>query len=478
MTGVLGVFALFLAVGLFAYAKVREHQESEGRKKLPPLGGKFLSPIFVLAGITLICFNSIFFYSEPGMSYLVQYPTGTQKAVLQPGYSTRWFGDVVPFKKFVTVAFLNKEETAADGVNFSATATPQRIRFNDSVQSQVSMTARFELSNDPERFLAMAVAYRNQANLVHSSLIPIMQESMNNTGRMFSAQEYIGGKGGDFDNAVLDQIRHGIYLLDIREENNMADAVKVTDPTARSVQQGQTIRVIVSKRTHENGTPLRKDEDQHPLTHFGIQLLQANIKGLDHDPKFKENLEHQREAAAQVAIERQKARQQEERKKRIIAEGEAEKASKKIELEMKQIEIVLAAETESKKAEQEQRRRTTDAETTKKEAEITREQKAVELETARLEAQRILELARADAEKRKLLMAADNALSLRLEAYVKVQQAYAEALKGKQLVPTVVVGGSGASGNTNATTLVELLTAKTARELAVELGEAQKKNGE
>jgi len=192
MTGVLGAFALFLAVGLFTYTKVREHKEAEGKKSLPPLGGKFLSPIFVVAGIGLICFNSIFFYAEPGMSYLVQYPSGTQKGVLQPGYSTRWFGDVIPFKKFVTVAFLNQEEMAtkrSDGVEFSAAASPQGIRFNDSVQSNVSMTARFELSNDPEKFLKMAVAFRNQANLVHSSLIPIMQESMNNTGRMFSAHE-------------------------------------------------------------------------------------------------------------------------------------------------------------------------------------------------------------------------------------------------------------------------------------------------
>ena len=38
---------------------------------------------------------------------------------------------------------------------------------------------------------------------------------------MFAAQEYISGKGGDFENAVLDQIRNGIYHLDIKEEERI-----------------------------------------------------------------------------------------------------------------------------------------------------------------------------------------------------------------------------------------------------------------
>jgi ABC-type dipeptide/oligopeptide/nickel transport system ATPase component len=66
-------------------------------------------------------------------------------------------------------------------------------------------------------------------------------------------------------------------------------------------------------------------------------------------------------------------------------------------------------------------------------------------------------------------MAADNALSLRLDAYVKVQQSYAAALRGKQLVPTVVIGNSGSGKTTSATALIDLLTAKTAKELAVDL---------
>jgi regulator of protease activity HflC (stomatin/prohibitin superfamily) len=420
---------------------------------------------FLMAGI-----NGIVFYARPGMSYLVQYPWGTQSAVLSPGFHTRFFGEAIPFKKFLTVSF------GEDHGEFSGTAPPQMIRFNDSVTAQVRMTARFELPSAGEQFLPMAVAYRSQENLINSSLVPIMQEAMRNAGRMFSAQEYIGGRGGDFENAVLDQVRNGIFLLDITEERSYAGAAKVTEAAAREVQQDQTVRVTVQIRRDENGTELRKDAEDHPLKKFGIKLVQANVQDVDPDPVFKDKLKEQREAAAQVAIERQNARKEEERKKRIIAQGEAEKAEKKIELEKAQIEKVIAAETKAKEAEQEQARRVTEATTRKREAEIEKERKEVELQTARLEAERIETLARAEADRRRLLMEADNALEKRLEAFVEVSRVYAAAITDKRLVPEVVIAGAGQTegGSSNATDLIALLTAKAARDLGVAVSESDR----
>jgi hypothetical protein len=84
------------------------------------------------------------------MSYLVQYPWGVQKASQQPGFHARWFGEVIPFKKFVTIAFVDKNTNRNA---FSGTAAMQEIRFNDSVTANVKMTARFELPNNDSQFL-------------------------------------------------------------------------------------------------------------------------------------------------------------------------------------------------------------------------------------------------------------------------------------------------------------------------------------
>lgn len=76
-----------------------------------------------------------------------------------------------------------------------------------------------------------------------------------------------------------------------------------------------------------------------------------------------------------------------------------------------------------------------------------------------------------ESERKRLVMNADGALDKKLEAYVKVQGLYADAIKGYQgqWVPGVVMGGSGQGGGNGALTLMEILATKAARDLAVDL---------
>jgi hypothetical protein len=64
-----------------------------------------------------------------------------------------------------------------------------------------------------------------------------MQEAMRNAARMYSVQGCIGGRGGDFENAVLDQIRNGIFLLDVKEERVCAGKRAITEEGRRTIQQ-------------------------------------------------------------------------------------------------------------------------------------------------------------------------------------------------------------------------------------------------
>jgi len=75
-------------------------------------------------------------------------------------------------------------------------------------------------------------------------------------------------------------------------------------------------------------------------------------------------------------------------------------------------------------------------------------------------------LAEAEAGKRKAIMEADNALSIRLENELKIHEAYAEAIKDKRLVPEVMISSGGEPGSTDATGLIQLIKAKLAKDLA------------
>lgn len=88
-----------------------------------------------------------------------------------------------------------------------------------------------------------------------------------------------------------------------------------------------------------------------------------------------------------------------------------------------------------------------------------------------LEAERIQTLAQAESDRMRTLMEADNALEKRLEAYVTVSEAFADTIRDKRLVPEVVVSGEKGSGQSNATDLIALLMAKTARDPGVAVSE-------
>lgn len=102
-----------------------------------------------------------------------------------------------------------------------------------------------------------------------------------------------------------------------------------------------------------------------------------------------------------------------------------------------------------------------------------------ELKIAELKAQQAAEYKRqqiligeGDAERKRLVMNADGALAQKLDAYVKTQQAWAAAVSGYtgNWVPSVVMGDTGKAGTGNgAQTLIDMLNAKTAKDLALDL---------
>jgi regulator of protease activity HflC (stomatin/prohibitin superfamily) len=119
--------------------------------------------------------------------------------------------------------------------------------------------------------------------------------------------------------------------------------------------------------------------------------------------------------------------------------------------------------------EQEKQAAVTDAEKEKAVASLMRD--AAEFTKKKL----ILE-GEGEAEKRKLIMSADGALEKKLEAYKAVQQMWSEAFSkySGQIVPTTVMGGSVGGGN-GATNFMEIMTAKAARDLSLDLSVPGKK---
>jgi len=91
---------------------------------------------------------------------------------------------------------------------------------------------------------------------------------------------------------------------------------------------------------------------------------------------------------------------------------------------------------------------------------------ALALDTSKLNAQTTMTNAKAESDAKKLALQADNALQVRLNAYVEIQKAWAAAYGAQRQTPDIVMGQGTAAGGTNQA-LIDMLTAKTARDLSV-----------
>jgi regulator of protease activity HflC (stomatin/prohibitin superfamily) len=346
-------------------------------------------------------------------------------------------------KQVLTLKFSEKE----DG-EYSGWAPPFKIRFNDAVEAAISTSIRIRLPSNPQSLLHLALEYRSLENLVNGSMMPTIREVLRNSARMISAQEYIMGKGGIFEQAVSDQMQNGIYELEIR---SYRDTSRLGFQTAdqRQVENNTVVRNEVLKILDKNGIPVRKSND---FIKYGIEVSQVVVDNVDPEQKFKDLLDQQRDAAGKANVARQEAQRAQYEKEKIIAQGESKKAETRVAKEVDQLNILVAAETEMKQAQ-------TNIATNK-----------FALEAAELAAKATKVTADAEAYQRERMMKADNALDKRLAATVKINEVWAGALKGATLVPTTMIQSGDSKGGSSVVDLIHLLTANAAKQASEAAG--------
>ena len=72
------------------------------------------------------------------------------------------------------------------------------------------------------------------------------------------------------------------------------------------------------------------------------------------------------------------------------------------------------------------------------------------------------------AQARKKMMEADNALQAKLDAWVQVNQAYAEAIKEVKL-PQIIMTSDGKANTSSATDILDMIKVKTAKDIALDV---------
>lgn len=311
--------------------------------------------------------------------------------------------------------------------------TDQTVRFNDGGHGTMKeLSVQWEMPLDADKLTELHTKFGSSDAIEKSLVAPSVVKAVYMTGPLMSSAESYAAKRNYLISYVDDQIGHGVYKT-IQQEIRQEDPLTKTEKT-----------VLVVTIVQKNGVPDRQEVSS--LERFGIATSNFAFKTLDYDEKVEEQIQTQQKIAMDVQTAIANSRKAEQDKLTTEQRGAANAAAAKWEQEVEKAKQVTKAEQERAVAE-------------------------LRVKTADLYKQEQTLRGEADAAYRRKVLEADGALAAKLATYEKVNATWADAFRNYQgqLVPGVVMGGTGGSQNgMNATqTLMELLGAKAALDLGV-----------
>lgn len=343
----------------------------------------------------------------------------------EPGIKWQGFGTVTKYPRRSQLWFSDAE---GQGEN-KEKDNPIKIRFNDGGHADISGSIAWEMPLNSDALTLIHKKYGSAEALEHQLLRTVVEKSIYMTGPLLSSKESYAEKRNDLLRYIDDQITGGVYRTE-------TTSVKEPDPMTGVMRTVNYVKLM-----ERDGLVMR--EDGSPLREFNIRTFNLSIRGVKYDATVEAQIQSQQQAIMQVQTAMAEAKKAEQAAITAEKNGEAEAAKAKWKQEVIKAEKVTEAQQK--------------------------------LEVARLEtgaaeqekAKQIL-LGQGESERRRLVMAADGALEKKLDAYVKVNELYAAALKDMKqpVVPAIVTGGGAAS---SAQDIMGLFAAKTARDLNIEL---------
>ena len=378
--------------------------------------------------------------------------TGELTAHMKPGPFFQGWGDVTVWPVAETFYFTNDTEGGHGDASVE-------VRFNDGSVCKISGTCRVDMPRSDSDALKIITehGYRTHEQVEDKLITPVVRRALIMTANLMSAKDSYSDRRADFFKFAWDQIENGVYVTKDESTTEM-------DPILGTQVTKVRKTILVGK----DGQTLR---EKNPLADTGIHLSNFEIKNFVYEQRVQTQIATQQEALMAVQTARANAQKAEQDALTIKAQGEAEVMKAKYEEEQKKIRAEVQAQQEQAVAVITAQKLVDVASKEKEQALVVanrdKEVATISLESARLEKQRQIELGTGEAERKRLVLAADGALAQKLEAWQQANTVWADAFANRK-VPGVVMG-QGAGGDGDASTFMEILGAKAARDLALDL---------
>lgn len=394
--------------------------------------------VVAILGLILFLIVNPFSWNDAGNRTVVERTNGEQIVQFAPGiFYAGFFAKEKEWPNQISVTYQDavpKLEIEDNGIEVGQIM----IRFSDATTADVRGITQFILPSDEKEMILIHNTHRTPQSLVVKRLAPYTKECLQSSAQLMSSEKHYGGGRAQMAQDFLDQLKEGVYLL-VTEENVVYDSLEMEK---KRVYQTE---IQYDKKT---AAPKRKLSS---IKEYGITVADAAITDVDYENKVDEKLVKIIDAVTKSSISKQElmtAQQQ-----TLTAKAKGEQALVEIEYQQKQ----------------EQTKQVVEAQTKVKVAEQDKMQQKIAYEGSILEAKKIKELADANAYARQRIMQADGALEMKLKAQVEVQKVWAEAFSKYTgaVVPQIQTGGGPTTNG--ALSFMDIMTAKTARDFALDL---------
>lgn len=369
--------------------------------------------------------------------------TGTESWVWQ-----NW-GNVVTFKKRGIYRF-DTTDTTPEGAKKGRCLDGIDVRFNDGGHGTICGSIQYEMPLDPTNLTAIYTKFKTQQAVQSQLIETIVGKSVYLSGPLMSSRESYAEKRNNLLSFIEDQIHFGVYRTTQREAH-VKDAITGQEKTATVVE------LVLDK----NGQPERQEAPV--LNQFGIKAFNFAIKRLPYADDVEAQIQAQQKITMKVQTSMADAKEAEQRAITVVEQGKATAA----EARWKQ-EAIKA--TEVTKAEQEKAVAITAAEKDRDTAKLQKD--AAEY----YKQQQILK-GEGDAAYRQKVMQANGALEQKLATYERVMGKFAEEFGKQKWVPEVQMGTTGQGGVGSAQTMMDTLSVKALRDLALDMRTSKSGSG-
>jgi regulator of protease activity HflC (stomatin/prohibitin superfamily) len=388
----------------------------------------------IIAVTAMVLIPSLMEEVDAGEIVVIQTPVSGQLNVYtEAGWVWQGGGKATHYKKSNQFWFLSSADKQSDGFSDPEIDGSLPVTWNDGGSSTISGSARYDMPLVTEDIIKVHSIFGSQESIERQLVKTNLEKSIFLSGPLMSSKESYAEKRSDLISLIEDQANKGVYRTKVVE-------AKEADPLTGEAKTVKKVEIIEAAP----GNPAR--QEQSTISLYNLRLYNVAIKNISYDERVIDQIKAQQKSIMDVQLAQANALRAQQDAITAEEQGKANAASAKWEIEVTKAKQVTEAQARKEVAE-------------------------LEKQTAALLKEKLILEGQGEAEKKRLIMAADGALDPKLKAWLQSQQYWADAFSKYtgNLVPLYSTGGyPGASGNAGIN-FMELMGAKAAKDLMLDL---------